>query len=154
MKNKLKIGFIALCVFLCAVPLLGFAVGGSRETSSENRELAAFPSLTTEDGLNVNFLDELGDWYEDHFAFRSELVTAYGLITGKVFATSAQEDSVIVGTNGWLYYKDALPDYQGTNLLTERQLFDAAHTLAMIQTYVEENGASFAFTIAPNKMTL
>ncbi|MCC8067656.1 MAG: hypothetical protein LIO94_11260, partial [Clostridiales bacterium] len=143
----------ALFLAISVITSLGLALGGGSEESSENRELAELPALKTEEGWNTTFLTDMGDWFEDHFAFRNELVTAYGLLTGKVFGTSAQ-DSVIVGTNGWLYYTDSLSDYQGSDLMTERQLFDAAHTLSMIQTYCEENGVEFAFTIAPNKASL
>ncbi len=150
--KKIKIAFIAVFLLICVVPSLGLAVTGL-EDSSENRDLAEFPALRTEEGWNVSYLSELGAWYEDHFAFRNELVTGYSLLCGRVFGTSAQE-SVIVGTDGWLYYKDSLSDYQGSDLMTDRQLFDTAHTLAMIQTYAEENGIAFLFTIAPNKASL
>ncbi|MCD7955557.1 MAG: hypothetical protein LUG93_07350 [Lachnospiraceae bacterium] len=153
MVQKLKIGFIALFLAICLVPSLVLAVTGVTGDSSENRELASWPSLEGEEGWNLEFFSDLGAWFDDHFAFREELVAAYGMITGKVFGTSAQEN-VIVGTNGWLYYMDSLSDYQGSDLMTERQLFDAAHTLAMIQTYAEENGVDFIFTIAPNKASL
>ncbi len=150
--KKVKIFFIAVFLLICVVPSLGLALG-RRETSSENRSLAELPSAVTEDGLNISYLSELGDWFEDHFAFRNELVTGYSLITGKLFDTSAK-DSVITGTNNWLYYKDSLSDYQGTDLMTDRQLFDAAHTLAMLQNYALANGVDFVFTIAPNKASL
>ncbi|MCD8022515.1 MAG: hypothetical protein LUF30_05940, partial [Lachnospiraceae bacterium] len=153
MMKKIKIGFIALFLIIILVPSLGMVIGGGSQTSSENRTLAEFPSLKDEDGWNSDFLSDMGDWFEDHFAFRNELVTAYSLITGKVFDTSSQE-SVIVGTNGCREYADSLSDNQGSDLMTERQLFDAAHTLAMIQTYAEENGIEFIFTIAPNKASL
>ncbi len=150
--KRVKIIFISVFLLICLIPSLGLVVGGNEE-SSENRELAEFPSITTESGVNMSYLSELGDWFEDHFAFRNEMVTGYSLISGKVFGTSAK-DSVIVGTDGWLYYTDSLSDYQGTDLMTDRQLFDAAHTLAMIQEYALENGVDFVFTIAPNKASL
>ncbi len=150
--KKLKYIFIAVFLLICVIPSLGLAFGGIEE-SSENRTLSEFPSLKTEDGWNVTYLKDLGDWFEDHFAFRNELVTGYAEIAGNVFDTSAQE-RVIVGTDGWLYYTDSLSDYQGTDLMSERALFDAAHTLSMIQAYAEDNGVHFIFTIAPNKASL
>ncbi|MCC8047356.1 MAG: hypothetical protein LIP12_18030 [Clostridiales bacterium] len=153
MVKKIKIGFVALFLVICLVPSLGLAVTGISSESSENRELTAWPSLKEEDGWNLEFLSDLGAWFEDHFALRENMVAVYGVITGKVFGTSSQEN-VIVGSNGWLYYMDSLPDYQGSDLMTERQLFDAAHTLAMIQAYAEENSVDFIFTIAPNKASL
>ena len=63
-------------------------------------------------------------------------------------------DTVIDGKNGWLYYKDSLEDFQRENPMSERQLFDIAHSLAMVQSYAREKGIRFAFTIAPNKNSL
>lgn len=151
MKKKYVI-YIILFLMICLIPSVGLLFVGPEE-SSENRNMAEKPALRAEDGWNTEILDDAGAWYEDHFAFRNEMVTAYAEITGKLFGVSSQ-DSVIVGKNNWLYYKDSLRDYQGTDLMTERQLFNVAHTLAMIQTYADENGIEFAFTIAPNKNSL
>lgn len=152
MKKKLSIVYIGLFLLLCLLPSLGLLLGGEEE-SSEKRTLTSLPSLKTEEGWNRQFLQNMGEYFEDHFGFRNELVTGYSLLTGKLFGTSSQE-SVVVGTEGWLYYADSLGDYLGSEQMTERQLFDAAHTLAMIQEYAEANGVRFAFTIAPNKNSL
>ena len=79
-----------------------------------NRTLSAFPALKTEEGLNVNWLSDAGDYFQDHFAFRNELVTANALVNGKIFQVSTAS-GVIQGTDGWLYYKDSLDDYLGIN---------------------------------------
>ena len=80
-------------------------------------------------------------------------MTAYAGILRDVFHVSAQ-DSVIVGEEGWLYYRDSLEDYQGAGLLSERQLFNIAHTLRLMQDFTLENGSDFVFTVAPNKNSL
>ena len=151
MKRKYQI-YIALFMIICLLPSAGLLFAGVGE-SSENREMAQFPALFTEDGIDTEFLREAGDWYEDHFAFREKWVTGYALLLGKGFGVSAQE-RVIVGRDGWLFYKDSLEDYQGTAAMTERQLFDVAHTMAMIQEYADQKGIAFAFTVAPNKNSL
>jgi hypothetical protein len=38
--------------------------------------------------------------------------------------------------------------------MSDRALFNVAHTLSMTQTYVQRKGASFLFTVAPNKNSL
>ena len=91
--------------------------------------------------LNPNFLKDAGTWFEDHFAFRDEAITAYALLLEKGFGVSAQE-RVITGKDGWLFYKDSLADFQGTAPMSERQLFDTAHSLAMIQEYARQHGAA------------
>ncbi len=144
--------YIALFIILCLLPSAGLLFAGG-EPSKENRRTAEPPVLSDEDGLNPYFLSDAGAWFEDHFAFRNEMVTGYAKLLGNVFGTSSQQ-GVIVGTDGWLFYKDSLEDFQGTGQMTERQLFDVAHTMAMIQEYAKKQGAQFAFTIAPNKNSL
>lgn len=152
MMNKWKIVYTALFLILCMIPSVGLFC--YREpVSTENRTLAELPELQTEEGWNRDYLKELGAYFQDHFAFRREMVTANAQIMAKGFGVSAN-DSVIAGKNHWLYYKDSLEDYQGVELMSRRQLFQVAHTLAMIQSYAGEKGVDFVFTIAPNKNSL
>lgn len=152
MKKLLVYVYILLFLFVSLVPSAGLFFTGIREPS-ENRDTAQIPRLHTEYGLNPYFLNDAGKWYEDHFAFREEAVTGYALLLGKGFSVSAQE-GVIAGTGGWLFYKDSLADFQGTEPMTGRQLFDVAHSLAMVQAYAHQNGTDFAFAAAPNKNSL
>lgn len=151
MKKKYYV-YMFLFLLICLVPSAGLFFTGIRE-SSENKDHAQMPRLHTEYGLNPYFLNDAGKWYESHFAFRDEAVTAYALLLGKGFGVSAQEQ-VIAGTDGWLFYKDSLADFQGTAPMADRQLFDVAHSLAMVQAYAQQNGADFAFAAAPNKNSL
>ena len=98
--------YILLFLLLCLVPSAGLLFGGAEE-SAENRTAAEAPVLWDEQGVNLHFLSDAGAWFEDHFAFRNEWVTGYALLAGKLFGTSSQE-RVIVGREGWLYYKDSL----------------------------------------------
>ena len=136
MKIKYYI-YISLFLLLCLFPSAGLLFTGIRE-SSENNKTAPVPALIEKDRLNIHFLNDAGEWFEDHFAFRDEAVTAYALLLEKGFGVSAQE-SVITGTDGWLFYKDSLADFQGTAPMSERQLFDIAHSLAMVQEYAQKN---------------
>lgn len=152
MKAK-NIIYTAAFLAVSLVPTIGM-LRKEDDTSSENRTLAAMPSLKDESGkLNTDYLSGLGDYYQDHFGFRTELVTADAEIKSSVFGVSAQ-DSVIDGTDGWLYYSDSLDDYQGVNQLGDRGIFDLAHTLRMLQDYLDSRGVRFLFTVAPNKNTL
>ncbi len=150
--KKWKILYIILFFALCMIPSVCLLFY-QESASTENRTLAVFPSPKSDTGWNFDYMKELGTWFEDHFAFRKEFVTLNDCLMAKVFGVSANE-SVIAGKNGWLYYKDSLKDYQGTDLLKERQLFDIAHTLSMVQDYAGEKGVRFAFVIAPNKNSL
>ena len=151
--KKSKILYSILFFGICLVPSVGMFFT-SQESSSENRTLAEFPSFKTEDGsINFDWLSQAGDYFQDHFAFRNELVTANAVVNGRVLGVSTAS-GVIQGTDGWLYYKDSLSDYLGTDPLSERSLFNIAHTLSMMQTYLEGRNVDFLFTVAPNKNSL
>lgn len=152
-KQSSKIIFIALFLVLCLLPSLGMTFAKT-EASTENRVLAELPSFTDEDGkINQNYLSQLGDYFNDHFAFRNVIVSLDSFIQSKLFAVSSV-DSVIDGTDGWLYYKDTLNNYKGQKLLSERGLYNVLHNILMIKEYTEQSGADFLLTIAPNKNTL
>lgn len=153
MKNK-KIcwGYLGCVLVLLMLPFVGMSVAPTMETT-ENKELAEFPQFIEAGEWNLQFLSDMGAYFEDHFAFRQEMVAADAGIRSGIFQTSAAEN-VIDGDNGWLYYKGTLDDYQGTNLLSDRSLFNIAHNLAMMQGMTEAMGAQFYYTVAPNKNTL
>ena len=151
--KKGKLIYCILFFAICLCPSLGMLVT-KQETSSENRQLSEFPSPKTEEGkINVEWLSQAGDYFQEHFAFRNELVTGNALLHGRLLETSTA-DGVIQGKNGWLYYKDSLDDYLGQDLLSDRILFNIAHMLSMTQQALEEKGVNFLFTIAPNKNSL
>ncbi len=154
MKNRLMAAYVAVAIAIMALPLVGLLWKKSA-ASTENRRLAAFPSIRTEtqEGWNTEYLPQLGAYFADHFAYRQEFVTADALLRGKLFGVSTQ-DGVIQGTDGWLYYQDSLADYLGSAPLSARGIFNVAHTLKLMQDYVQGNGRNFLFVMAPNKNTL
>lgn len=149
---KKKIGYliyIAAVLLMVVLPFAGMSVAATNETT-ENKELVEFPELKTEEGWNVHYLGELGGYFEEHFAFRQELVAANALLRGKLLGVSAS-DQVIVGKDDWLYYAGTLDDYLGENLMTDKGLANAVHNIGLMQQYIESRGSRFVITIAPDK---
>lgn len=144
--------FLAVALVAVALPSVGM-LWARTDATTENRELAPAPTLVSEDGSpNVNFLADAGDYFNDHFAYRNNLVALNAYLRAAL--GSPATDQVVVGTDGWLYYAGTLNDYLGRSRLSERSLANIAHNLKLVQGYVESKGATFAFTIAPNKNTL
>ncbi|MCD8299780.1 MAG: hypothetical protein LUC41_01170 [Clostridiales bacterium] len=153
MRKKAGLIFIIICMAVCLIPFAGMTFFRT-DTTTENKTLASFPGLTNENGgPNMEFFDGLADYFEDHFAFREYLVNADALIQSRIFKVS-NVDTVLVGRNGWLYYTATLDDYLGQNLMSDREIYNAAHNLTLMQEYAESRGAQFAVTIPPNKNTL
>ena len=143
----LVIALLAICI-----PLVGM-IWAPTNATTENRELAAAPALFEEDrSFNYDVLADAGSYFEDHFAYRNQLVE----VNARLHAAlgTSPTDQVVIGTDDWLYYGGTLPDYLGQSSLSERGLRNAAHNLGLVQRYVQAHDAVFAFTLAPNKNTL
>lgn len=146
---------LAMGAFLCAclIPSLGMLVL-PEEPAAANQTLAQPPTLTDREGkLNPDVLEETTDYVADHFALRQRLITANAALEGAVFHTSAQ-DSVLMGREGWLFYRETVDGYLRTDPMTDRELFGAARTLTLLTEYAGDHGAKLVFTVAPNKASL
>ena len=145
------VAYVVVVALLCLVPSVGLLFGGG-EVSSDT-DAAPAPQLVRDDGqVNFDVMADAGEWFDDHFAFRNEWVTAAAAVEG-LFGVSSNE-SVVRGTNGWLYYGDSVDDFRGADQLSDRALYDIAHTMKLVQNHALGKGARFAFVIAPNKNTL
>ena len=76
MKKIFPAVFALFCVAVCLVPSLGMIVRPPTEPIGNERKSKA-PELTKKDGsFNFSYLTDLGGYYEKHFAFRPEMITA------------------------------------------------------------------------------
>ncbi len=132
---------VVLFLIICLIPSLGMIVLGPSK-SGANEVLAAKPESGPE------FFNQCADYIADRFAFRQELITAWSWINAKIFNTSV-EDQVVLGKDGWLYYSSDFADE-----LSDEELETIAVNIEAIQKCVEERGAKFVFTIAPDKSSL
>lgn len=150
-KNT-SIIYLIICFAMLLIPSAGLFIGG-REDSAENSRRADKPSVLTEDKhLNMSYLPQAGTWFEENFAWRQELVSVNSKLMSH--AGVSADDGVILGKDGWLYYRDSLDDYQGTNLLSDRALYDIARTAKMTQDYCSYLDISYIFMVVPNKASV
>lgn len=151
--KKCGLIFIIACIAACFIPLVGMTVRPTT-VSTENKSMSEFPQLKTEEGsLNLEFFQEFEEYFNEHFAFRNELVYADAKIQTSVFHVS-NVDNVTYGRDGWLYYTSTLDDYLGYNNMSDRQVYNLAHNISLVRRYVEERGSDFVLAIPPNKNTL
>lgn len=150
--KKTKLIFISIFIVLCLIPSVGMLIFGEAQPAA-NEVLAGRPSVTTRSGeLNLSFLSDVSDYIADRFAFRQELATAWAGVNAKLLGTSVEEQ-VILGSDGWLYFSDTLPDYMGHGM-SDTELRYLANDLALMQEYIESQGKHFIFTVAPNKNSI
>ena len=152
MKKKGFIVFIVLCLIILLIPFAGMAVAPTMVTT-ENKKLSELPKIKDENGINFNYLGQLGDYFQDHFAFRQQMVSANASIYGKIFGASTT-DQVLIGNNNWMYYTGTLDDYLVENVMTDRAIENAVHNIKLMQNYVEGRNSQFILVIAPNKNSI
>ena len=143
--------YIVFFLGLCLIPLAALPIAPP-QVNTENQTLSSFPSLGEGDGWNLSYLSELGNYFQDHFAFRSVLVSSYARLLD-LFGTSADR-GVVRGTEGWLYYANSLNDYQGIDLLSDWEIFNISHSMALAGRYLRSRNASLLAVPVPNKSSL
>lgn len=139
---NLKKLYIGIFLVICLIPSLFMIVLGPSK-SGANEILASEPKF------GVEVLSECGDYIDDRFAFRQELISAWTWINSHVFNTSV-ESKIVLGSNDWLYYSSDLNDYRGV-CLTDSEIDQIALNLKKLQDEVESTGAKFVFISPPNK---
>lgn len=145
--------FVGLFLAILAAPALGTVLLGPSGLVANETPVPPPRLLDAQGGLDGGFFSDAGDWFAKHFAFRKELITADSMWKAALLGTSAQSQ-VALGKDGWLYYAETLDDYTGADNITPRQAYCAAHSLRMVQDWVEGQGAAFVCTVAPNKISL
>lgn len=153
MKNKtINRIFITAFFIFCLIPSLGMLVFGPSDAAA-NEVLSSKPKLTDKEGnLNAGFLSDVSDYIGDRFWLRREYINSWSVLNARLLNTS-EDNSVVLGKNGVLYYSETLDDYMGIGL-TDGQLRSAAENLSLIRDYAEQAGANFVFTVAPDKNSL
>ena len=142
MKKKLAYAaFTALILLLCLIPSLGMLLPAQESAAGGNQALSRAPSLRDPEGnWNPGYLSQIQDYAGDNFYLRQEMITAWSALNAKGLRSSITED-VVLGTDGWLYFADTLPDYVGLQPMTDREIFSAARNLRLMAEYCESQGA-------------
>jgi hypothetical protein len=61
---------------------------------------------------------------------------------------------VTIGSDGWLFFNDTLPDYRKDNLYTQKELERIRQDVLFTQDYLSKQGIEFILFISPNKASI
>jgi len=151
MKKSLCVIFICLALLVCASGALLMPFD-RQDGASEKRILAPFPEFLSGGAVNLSFPMEFEGWLNDHIGGRRQLTSFYSrLLTAIGTSPNAQ---VIVGKEGWLFFRETVPDYTGEGALSEDELYRLDCVLRQINDALAGNGVKFILAIAPNKSTI
>ncbi len=125
--------------------------------STENRTLAEKPEFvvpkdgTLAEGIKA-YTSAYNSYYNDHLAFRSQMIGLNSRINVELFRDSAS-DKVVLGKENWLFYADegSIDDYKGTNPYTQEELELILENMICTRDYLAERGIEFVLFIPSNK---
>lgn len=156
MKRKMA-RYLLTAAFLAALylphVLWALMPADVRDTSGENRVLAAYPVLSADTLESYPAAWEA--WYEDHMPFRRQLTGLYSWLSYAVFHASTHEN-VVLGRDGWLFYDnpadgDPMGQYTGEVVWSEEEMERIARKLTAFRDTLEAQGKEFVVFVAPNK---
>ena len=120
---------------------------------NEKRELSSKPDL---DSISLlEFPEKYEAYYNDHFGYRKFLITSNNYIKTFYFNESSNK-KVIIGKEGWLFYNinNIYSDYQGKELLSNKQMKTIRDTLLARQNRFESMGKKYYVFFIPNKIQI
>jgi hypothetical protein len=97
--------FIVVIFALGLLSASRWAISSKTVSTDENRRLAACPHLSPNLSSIEHFPQGFNDFYNDRFAFRSNLLSAVNFAQYKLFGCSSNS-RVLVGRHDWLYFCD------------------------------------------------
>jgi hypothetical protein len=139
---------LAIAVFLVALVVpLGASVAGLGAGTTLAESATA--------GGRARSLFGWFDYFDDHFGFRQQLITAHSLVAWRGLRASPSP-TVIKGRDGWLFYADdsALDDYESAIPLDDGDLAAWRDALVSIRDRLRAQGVAYVFAVAPDKHVL
>ena len=149
---------VLVTTFLLAlvVPGVGMVAGwGLHDGREEKRALTPPPSFGPGWAAMRAWPDAASHYFEDHFAFRSALVSWQAALRFRWLHVSPSSE-VVVGRDGWLFYAGdgGEEDYASAVPFTGAQLEKWRSTLQHTYDWLKQRGIPYVFVIAPDKYAI
>ena len=149
MRRGSAAALVACFVAAISTPLVATIAGrDGGDPKAENRDLAPFPRFSD----LRSYASGLSAWFEDHFAFRAEMVRWFGEL--RLFALGAPPNgSVVIGRDGWFFYAedDTIDDFTNQSLLTPGEIMNWRAAITDAAKWTRSRRGTYLFTIAPDK---
>jgi hypothetical protein len=119
----------------------------------EMRALAEWP--TWPDGRKgwKHLPRQIDQYLADHFGLREPMLLAQALVAQRLLRNG--NDAVLVGPDGWLFYRFSNTLQQSAGLLVrERRIAATADTLAQMARALEARGSRFLVAVPPSSSTI
>jgi alginate O-acetyltransferase complex protein AlgJ len=149
--NRVLVLLFAIAIVTPAVGTI-FGVDTGR-LPGENRALARPPDFGVAPVKELR--RQIDAWFDDHFGFRSTLVTMHSLVEYAVFGVSSS-NKVVIGRDGWLFYAAdrIIENRRGLLPFTADELRVWQAKLEERRDWLAHRGIRYVFAVAPEKSSL
>ena len=139
-------------LFAITVPGLATLAGVDGMPTDENRASAPAPVVHADWQSIRRLPDAFTKYFEDHFAFRAQLVHAQARFRFRMLDVSPSA-GVFVGRDGWLFYGEdgAVEEYASAPGMSGEDLEVWTKTLQDIQDALRARNIAYVFVVAPDK---
>jgi len=117
----------------------------------ENRTLATKPKLLMENNtLNYNLGEQFDKWFNDRFFGRRYLLALHNKIN-QLHNNGSKK--VIVGKDGWLFYRlnNGINNFANRTTLRKEKMEQGLKYLVSLNNWCKEHGKEFYYVIIPDK---
>ncbi|MFN8657766.1 MAG: hypothetical protein U0105_15610 [Candidatus Obscuribacterales bacterium] len=144
---------ILVAVFLAAILVLGaltWIISPDTKSDDENRELAALPKFDRK--KKDEYPAQFEAFFNDHLAFRSNMVKARNLAKYSLFGVSTGPEAA-VGKDGFLFFMgdDMERVCKVERPLTQRRLDDWTTAIVERRQLFDKHGIKYMFVVVPEK---
>ena len=143
---------VFLMVFFALLFLPMVRISRADKSLGENRMLAAPARLFVNGEMNNKFGIDFDAWFGDRFFLRDTLVRMHAILYKT--AGNLVNQQVVSGRDDWLFFMPAIPDFNHTNMLNDKQLAKIAAYLQSWHDWCRRHNKRFVFYIAPNKESI
>jgi alginate O-acetyltransferase complex protein AlgJ len=148
-------GLIALFLVVLWLPTWDWLWGLDRSLApNENRKLAEFPKFSAMT-FPGPYLAAFGEFFQDHFGFRKQLVH-WNVHWKQKFFNESPVKMALQGRDGWLYWasEGMLENYTGQSQFKQSDLQNWQKLLEARRDWLAERGEKYLFVVAPNKESI
>lgn len=152
--NNIIFVFAFLAVVFVPFLFTKWESGGVSE--EENRNLAAFPSVFTQDGFNSSFTTDFETWFMDHMGFRHNLITANKSMMDTVFNRSLSTSDWKTGKTGDSIYAsdEIIKDFAHINLRSEEDVQKIGESYQTVSDWLAQKNIPLFYVQCVDKHTI
>lgn len=153
--NRLHIIYITLFILILLVPGVTMLIPNTHEADTgEKRTLSTLPEFTN----TKSFTTSIEHYFNDHFGFRSTLISVSNFIRIHLFKSTPKPEHNQFGKDGYLFFTkkddEIFESFTHQDLMSDTQLANGLRKQEFIRDSLQHLGIKYELAFWPNKHTI